>query len=119
MRPYRQKLPDVTRAGADPAGAVATWLWRVEGDIRQTVDFVTAHRLREVCVSVPLRGVDEKVANLIHALRAKGIAVSCLGGDPMWAVEHDTALNWAFRATTDGVRRRAPRRRTVDFAGMA
>jgi hypothetical protein len=103
MRPYRQKLPDVTPVGADRAGAVATWLWRAEGDIRQTVDFVTARRLREVCVSVPLRGVDEDVANLTHALRAKGIAVSCLGGDPMWAVEHDTALNWAFRATTDAV----------------
>jgi len=58
-------------------------LWRVEGDIRQTVEFVTARRLREVCVAVPLRGVDEDVANLTHALRANGIAVSCLGGDPI------------------------------------
>ena len=37
------------------------------------------------------------------ALRANGIAVSCLGGDPTWAVEHDAALNWAFRATADAV----------------
>ncbi len=89
--------------GAQPAGAVATWLWHVDADIGQTVEFVTAHRLREVCVAVPLRGVDEDVANLAHALRVNGIAVSCLGGDPKWAVDHETALNWAFRATTDAV----------------
>ncbi len=48
-------------------------------------------------------GVDEDVAALNSALRANGIAVSCLGGDPTWAVEHDAALNWAFRATADAV----------------
>jgi hypothetical protein len=89
--------------GVDTAGAVATWLWEAENDIREIVAFVTARGLREVCLAVPLRGVDEDVAALTSALRANGIAVSCLGGDPMWAVEHDVALNWAFRATADAV----------------
>ena len=89
--------------GADPASTVATWLWQAGKDIREIVAFVTARGLREVCLAVPLRGVDEDVAALTSALRANGIAVSCLGGDPMWAVEHDVALNWAFRATADAV----------------
>jgi hypothetical protein len=45
--------------------------------------------------------VDDDIALLTAALRANGIAVSCLGGDPTWTVDHDTALNWAFRATTE------------------
>jgi hypothetical protein len=89
--------------GGDPAGAVSTWLWHAGRDVADIVAFVTARGLREVCLAVPLRGVDENVAALASALRANGIAVSCLGGDPLWAVEHDRALNWAFRATTDAV----------------
>jgi hypothetical protein len=88
---------------ADPARTVATWLWQATADIREIVAFVTARRLREVYVAVPLTGVDDHVASLTAALRAKGIAVSCLGGDPMWTVDHDTALNWAFRAMADAV----------------
>jgi hypothetical protein len=84
---------------ADSAGTVATWSWQATDDIPET----TARGLREVCVAVPLAGVDDHVAALTSALRANGIAVSCLCGDPMWAVDHDTALNWAFRATTDAV----------------
>lgn len=90
------------RVNADPADAVATWLWQAT-DISDVVAFVTARGLREVYVAVPLRGVDDHTAALTVALRANGIAVSCLGGDPTWAVDHDTALNWAFRATTDAV----------------
>jgi len=82
---------------------VATWLWQAGKDIRETVAFVTARGLREVCLAVPPGGVDEDVAALASALRGNGIAVSCLGGDPRWAVDHDAALNWAFRATTDAV----------------
>jgi hypothetical protein len=78
-------------------------LWEATADVREIVAFVTARRLREVYVAVPLSGVDDRVASLTTALRAKGIAVSCLGGDPMWAVDHDTALNWAFRAMADAV----------------
>lgn len=88
---------------ADPAGTVATWLWHPTADIRGIVAFVTARKLREVCVAVPPSGVDDNVASLTTALRANGIAVSCLGGDPTWTVDHDTALNWAFRATTDAL----------------
>jgi hypothetical protein len=86
--------------GADP---VATWVWHVDDGVAATLDFVTAHRLREVYVNVPLSGVDDDVASLTHALRASGIAVSCLGGDASWTIDHDTACNWAFRATTDAV----------------
>jgi hypothetical protein len=89
--------------GADRAGVTATWSWQVDGDIARTVDFVTARRLREVWVGVPLSGVDEDIAALTRALRDRGIAVRCLGGDPSWANDHDTACNWAFRATTDAV----------------
>ena len=88
---------------ADPARTVATWLWQASADIREIVAFVTARKLGEVYVAVPLSGVDDRVASLTTALRAKGIAVSCLGGDPMWTVDHDTALNWAFRAMADAV----------------
>lgn len=72
-------------------------------DTREIVAFATARHLREVYVAVPLSGVDDDVASLTAALRANGIAVSCLGGDPTWTVDHDAALNWAFRATTDAV----------------
>ena len=88
---------------ADRAGATATWLWQVDGDIEQTVEFVSTRRIREVWVGVPLSGVDEDIADLTHALRANGIAVCCLGGDPSWTFDHDSACNWAFRATTDAV----------------
>ncbi len=89
--------------GADPARTVATWLWHVTADIGAIVAFATSRKLREVYVAVPLSGVDDNIASLTTALRANGIAVSCLGGDPLWAVEHDVALNWAFRATADAV----------------
>ena len=89
--------------GAHPAEPVATWLWQATEDIREIVAFVTARKLREVYLAVPLGGVDDRIAALAAALRANGIAVSCLGGDPMWTVDHDAALNWAFRATTDVV----------------
>src|SRR6201999_3397014 len=59
--------------------------------------------LREVYLAVPPSGVDDSIAALAVALRANGIAVSCLGGDPRWTVDHDAAVNWAFRATTDAV----------------
>jgi hypothetical protein len=88
---------------ADPAGTVATWLWQAEADIPKIVEFAAARRLREVYVAVPLSGVDDNVAALTTALRVNGIAVACLGGDPTWTVQHDTASNWAFRATTDAV----------------
>ena len=88
---------------ANPAGTAATWLWQAGADIPKIVEFVAAPRLREVYVAVPLSGVDDNVAALTTALRANGIAVSCLGGDPTWTVQHDTASNWAFRATTDAV----------------
>jgi hypothetical protein len=52
---------------------------------------------------VPPSGVDDRIAALVGALRANGIAVSCLGGDPTWTVDHDAALNWAARATADVV----------------
>ena len=89
--------------GAHPAEAVATWLWQATEDIRETVAFATARNLREVYLAVPPGGADDGIAALAVALRANGIAVSCLCGDPMWTVEHDAALNWAFRATTDVV----------------
>jgi hypothetical protein len=75
----------------------------VTADTPDIVTFATTRHLREVYVAVPLSGVDENVASLTAALRANGIAVSCLGGDPSWTVDHDTALNWAFRATTDAL----------------
>ncbi len=87
----------------NPAVPIATWLWRATADIEEIVAFATTRRLREVYVAVPLSGVDDDVASLTTALRANGIAVSCLGGDPTWTVDHDAALNWAFRATTDAV----------------
>ena len=85
------------------AAPIATWLWQSTADIREIVAFATTRKLREVYVAVPLSGVDDDVASLTTALRANGIAVSCLGGDPTWTDDHDTALNWAFRATTDAV----------------
>jgi hypothetical protein len=88
---------------AHPANAVATWLWKSTEDIRQIVEFATARDLDEVYLAIPLNGVDDHAAALAAALRANGIAVSCLGGVPMWTVDHDAAVNWAFRATTDAV----------------
>src|ERR1700754_3156655 len=83
--------------------AGATWLWRASGDVPDIVAFATTRELREVYLAVPPSGVDDSIAALAVALRANGIAVSCLGGDPMWTVDHDAALDWAFRATTDAV----------------
>src|SRR5262249_22817183 len=91
------------RVSAQQARPVATWLWNPTDDISKTVEFVTARGLREVYLAVQLGGVDERTSALATALRGNGITVACLGGDPMWTVEHDTAVNWAFRATTDAV----------------
>ena len=57
---------------------VATWLWQATEDVRETVSIVTARKLREVYLAVPLGGVDDRTAALAAALRANGIAVSCL-----------------------------------------
>jgi hypothetical protein len=78
-------------------------LWRITEDVGETVAFVTARKLREVYLAVPLSGVDDSIAALAVALRANGTAESCLGGDPTWTVDHDTALNWALRATADAM----------------
>jgi hypothetical protein len=88
---------------AHSANAVASWLWKSTEDIRQIVEFATARILREVYLAIPLDGVDDRAAALAAALRANGIAVSCLGGDLLWTIDHDAALNWAFCATTDAV----------------
>ena len=55
---------------ADAARTVATWLWEATADVREIVAFVTARRLREVYVAVPLSGVDDRVASNL----AKGAA---------------------------------------------
>ncbi|HEX3288429.1 MAG TPA: hypothetical protein VHT50_28125 [Mycobacterium sp.] len=88
---------------AYPARAVATWLWQSTEDITRIVAFAIACGLREVYLATPLDGVDDRTAALAGTLRANGIAVSCLGGDPTWTLDHDVAVNWAFRAATDAV----------------
>ena len=71
-------------------------MWRITESVGETVAFVTARKLREVYLAVPLSGVDDSIAALAVALRANGTAVSCLGGDPTWTVDHDTALTGRF-----------------------
>lgn len=88
--------------GTNPADPVATWVWRTPGDVADTVAFAVGRRLREVFLAVGPEGVDPLTARLAGALRANGIAVSCLGGDPRWTTDHRAAVDWLTRATAGG-----------------
>ena len=67
-----------------------------------TVAFAVGRRLREVFLAVGPQGVDPQTARVARALRANGIAVSCLGGDPRWTTDHRAAVDWLARATAGG-----------------
>lgn len=98
---------NVTSVGANRADATATWVWRSPVDPGGTVSFAVSRGLREVYLAVGAGGVDRPTAKLAEALRANGIAVAALGGDPGWTLDHDAALRWAERVTAgapfDGV----------------
>lgn len=68
----------------------ATWLWHEPRDPRALVDFARRRQLTEVFVN----GSEPGTAALVNGIRAVGISASCLGGDPRWATDHDSALAW-------------------------
>ena len=71
-------------------------------------------------MSLNWQSVDKRPSpRLAVALRVNGIACG-LGGDPLWTIDHDAALNWAFRADhRRGVRWCPPRRGAVGVAALA
>ncbi|AZG44977.1 hypothetical protein D7316_01569 [Gordonia insulae] len=76
------------------------WVWSVRGaaDIRALVGHVAEHRVTDVWLSVPLGGADPAIAAVATRLRAAGVEVACLGGDPAWAERPADAVRWAVDA---------------------
>jgi hypothetical protein len=78
------------------------WLWEAPAQPAEVVAFARAQRLGEVFVSVPWRGPTAGIRTLTRVLRAAGVRVPCLGGDPEWADVPAKAAAWAERALADG-----------------
>jgi hypothetical protein len=85
------------------------WVWVHEDappDPGALGAFAGAQRVGDAFVSVPWGGPTPLTHDLVAALRARGVRVSALGGDPSW-VDGDGAVTWARRATSawlfDGV----------------
>jgi hypothetical protein len=90
--------PNVAPVGRTPTETVATWVWRVPADPSEAIAFAVSRGVREVHLAVGPDGVDRSTALFTESLRGNGIAVSCLGGDPQWTVDHDAAAAWLDRA---------------------
>lgn len=95
--------PNVASVDATPTETVATWVWRPPADTAAAVAYARFNGVREVYLAVGSHGVDALTAAFAEALRRNGIAVSCLGGDPGWTVDHGAAAAWLDRATAAGL----------------
>lgn len=85
---------------AKPPVTRAAWLWVHEADppdATAVAAFLSEQRVHEAFVSVPGAGPSVHTRSCVAALRAQGIRVSALGGDPSW-VDGQGALRWMERA---------------------
>ncbi|WP_306232609.1 hypothetical protein [Agrococcus beijingensis] len=113
--------------------ARAMWVWVQESappDPAALAAHAAQQRVTEAFVSVPWGGPTPATHQCVAALRARGVRVSALGGDPSWTTGTD-ALTWMQRATAaflfDGVhldiepwtRRDWPGREQELLAGLA
>lgn len=86
--------------------ARSAWLWAeacAPATPTELASFAVANGARDVWVSVPWGGPTRRTAALVHALRAVGVRVSCLGGDPQWAMDASAAVTWTRRALGSGL----------------
>ena len=81
----------------------ATWLWDAAHLTPRALDFLGAQRVTEVFLGVPWAGPDAAVRRAAADLRARGLRITCLGGDPGWAHDHRLAAAWAKRAIDSGL----------------
>lgn len=84
----------------------AAWVWlddREPGNAEMLAGFAGARGAREVFVSVPWRGPDQRVVETVAAMRRAGLRVSALGGSGEWAKQPQLAREWSVRATAGGL----------------
>lgn len=96
----------MTVSASDAPVRRAMWLWDHQDappDPRQVATLAANRRVAEVFVSVAWAGPTTATARLCSALRARGIGVSALGGDPPWAIRPQDAEAWARRAVGGGI----------------
>lgn len=85
------------------AARQATWFWRPTTAPAILISFLRTWEVSEVFVGVPWTGPDSSVIATAKALRAAGVTVSCLGGDPCWAESPELAAAWVARAWDGGL----------------
>lgn len=92
----------------DPARAMWVWVHAdAPPDPGELGALAARERVREAFVSVPWHGPTTTGA-CVAALRAHGVRIAALGGNPAWAEDGDgsgagTAAAWAMRATAGGL----------------
>lgn len=96
---------DVDEAGREQGPAVVgAWVWVSTGTpAAPLARFARARGLPEAYVSVPWLGPDDDTRAMVGALRAAGVEVHALGGDPGWALDPALARTWAGRAHAHGL----------------
>lgn len=82
------------------SGLTAMWTWRLPDAAApaSVVQVSTDLALRDVYLSVPWTGVDERISETVRRLRVRGVRVWCLGAEPQWALRPADAVAWAGRA---------------------
>lgn len=79
------------------------WVWMHEAappDPAAVAAFAVQQRVTEAFVSVPWGGPTDATRDCLRALRAAGVHVAALGGDPSWA-DGDQAVEWMRRASAE------------------
>lgn len=93
----------VTNSAAGGPVPSAMWLWSsTSAEAVEVVRFVAERRVRAVFLGVGWAGPEPHVVTLADRLRAAGVDVHCLGGDPSWLGRPDLARRWLARALSAG-----------------
>lgn len=90
-----------SQATGRAAGPVlsAMWLWSLtSADVAGALRFVAERRILTVFLGVGWAGPEAQVVTFIDRLRAAGVVVHCLGGNPSWLKQPDLARQWMSRA---------------------
>lgn len=90
-----------TQAPGRPARPVpsALWLWSLtSAEVAAALKFVAERRILTVFLGVGWAGPETHAITVVERLRAAGVGVQCLGGDPSWLERPDLARQWMGRA---------------------
>lgn len=81
----------------------AMWVWALTpAEATAVADFVRKRQVHTVFLSVGRDGPEPHVVTLARTLRARDVAVQCLGGDSSWLDFPDRARHWLAQAVKAG-----------------